>query len=144
MDGPRNIEDLRKWIDEALRVRATCRNVSEFDSLIQHHERRLEELERLERERQERERRLSFGFPDQTDSGTLAGTLPPRPKTGRGRGRTAEEAEADRQLRKEQERKDLEVFLPCYERATGLALEVEEEAENPALLFSERMAKDLE
>jgi hypothetical protein len=127
MDEPGKIEVLRNWIDVALRVRATCQNVSEFDRLIEHQRQRLKELERLERERQERE----FGFSDQPDSGTVVGTLPARPKTGRGRRRTAEEAEADRQLRKERERSDLEVFLPCYGRATGLVLEVEEEAENP-------------
>jgi hypothetical protein len=131
MDEPRNIAVLRKWVDVALRVRATCQSVGVFDRLIQHQRRRLEELERLERERQERERRLSFGFSDQPDSGTVVGTLPPRPKTGRGRRRTAEEAETDRQLRKEQERTDLDLFLPCYRRATGVVLEVEEEAENP-------------
>jgi hypothetical protein len=127
MGEPRNIEVLRTWIDVALRVRATCQSVGVFDRLIAHQTRRLEELERLERARQERE----FGFSDQPDSGTVVGTLPPRPKTGRGRRRTAEEAETDRQLRKERERSDLDVFLPCHERATGLVLEVEEEAENP-------------
>ena len=121
------MEELRKWIEVAYRARETCQNVSEFDRLIEHQKQRLEELERIDQER----RRLSFGFSDKPDTGTVIGTLPARPATGRGRRRTAEEAETDRRLRKEQEAKDLDAFLPCYQRATGLTLDVEQEAENP-------------
>jgi len=125
------MEELRKWIVVAARVRATCQNVREFDLLIGHQKQRLEELERTEQERLERHLRLSFGFSHKPDTGTVVGTLPARPATGRGRRRTVEEAETDRRLRKERETEDLEGFLPCYQRATGLALEVEEESENP-------------
>ena len=125
------MEELRKWIEVAARVRATCQNVSEFDHLIGYQKERLEELERAEQGRSERHRRLSFGFSDKPDTGTIVGTLPARPTTGRARRRTAEEAETDRRLRKEREAEDLDAFLPCYQRATGLTLELEEESENP-------------
>jgi hypothetical protein len=125
------MEELRKWIDVATRVRATCQNVREFDRLIEHQKQRLEESEWTEHERRERDRRLSFGFSDNPDTETVVGTLPAMPESGRGRRRTAEEAATDRRLRKEREAEDLEAFLPCYQRATGLALEVEEESENP-------------
>jgi hypothetical protein len=125
------MEELRKWIDVAARARATCRNVSEFDRLIEHQKQRLEALERTEHERREKDQRLLFGFSDNPDSGTVVGTLPAMPTTGRGRRRTAEEAETDRRLRKEREAEDLDAFLLCYQRATGLALEMEEESENP-------------
>ena len=125
------MEELRKWIDVAARARATCQNVGEFDRLIEHQKQRLEVIERTEHERRERDRRLSFGFSDNPDTGTIIGTLHAMPETGRGRRRTPEEAEIDRRLRKEREAEDLEAFLPCYQRASGLALEVEEESENP-------------
>lgn len=125
------LEALRKWLDVAGRVRAICQNVGEFDRLIDYQRQRLEELEPTENERLERYRRLSFGFPNKPDTGTLVGTLPARPDTGRGRRRTAEEAETERRLRKEREAQDLELFLPCYQRATGLSLEVEEGSETP-------------
>ncbi len=117
------------------RVRATCQNVSAFDRLIEHQRQRLEVLERAERESRERDRRLSLRFPNNPDSGTVVGTLPAMPKTGRGHRRTAEEAETDRRLRKEREAQDLDGFLPCYQRATGLALTVEEESENPDFIL---------
>jgi hypothetical protein len=121
------MEELRKWIAVAASARATCQSVSVFDRLIEHQKQRLEELQRADQERQ----RLAFGFSDNPDTGTIIGTLPARPATGRGRRRTAEEAETDKRLRKEQEAKDLDMFMPCYQRATGLTLKVEEEAENP-------------
>jgi hypothetical protein len=45
--------------------------------------------------------------------------------------RTPEEAETDRQLRKQQEAEDIDRFVHAYERATGLTLTIEEEAEDP-------------
>jgi hypothetical protein len=130
------MEELRKWIDVASRVRGTCQNIGAFDLLIEHQVQRLEVLEGAERENRERHHRLSFGFSDNADSGTVVGTLPAMPKAGRGRRRTAEEAEIDRRLRKERESEDLDAFLPCYQRATSLALTVEEESENPDFILS--------
>jgi hypothetical protein len=37
----------------------------------------------------------------------------------------------DRRLQKERDAEDLDAFLPCYQRATGQILTVEEEAEDP-------------
>ena len=50
--------------------------------------------------------------------------------------RTLEEAAMDERLKKEREAEDLEAFLPSYERATGLRLSVEEEAEDPDFICS--------
>jgi hypothetical protein len=125
------MDQLRKWLHAAAAARTTCQNVDEFDLLIEHQELRLKQLGQSEQKRLQHERRLSFGFPDQPDTGTVVGTLPPMPGKVRPRGRTPEEAEIDRQLRKEREAEDLDAFLCCYERATGLSLEVHEHAENP-------------
>jgi hypothetical protein len=57
--------------------------------------------------------------------------LPPYPGHGRKQRRTREEAEIDRQLKKQREADDIDAFLLCYERATGLTLKIEEQAEAP-------------
>jgi hypothetical protein len=49
--------------------------------------------------------------------------------------RTADEAAIDGAIRKEHEELDLDAFLPSYERATGLALTVEEAAEDPDFIM---------
>ena len=88
-------------------------------------------MERADREARAEYERLSFGFSDNPEPGTSLGTLPPPPNFGRKRPRTAEEAEIDRRLQKERESEDLDAFLPCYLRATGQTLKVDEEAEDP-------------
>jgi hypothetical protein len=50
--------------------------------------------------------------------------------------RTSDEAAMDERLKKEREAEDLDAFLPFYERATGLWLNVEEEAEDPDFICS--------
>lgn len=50
--------------------------------------------------------------------------------------RTSEQAAMDERLKKEREAEDLDAFLPSYERATGLRLNVEAEAEDPDFVCS--------
>jgi hypothetical protein len=83
-----------------------------------------------QRKRLEAFERLAFGL-DEPDEGIYLGALPPYPGDARKQRRTAEEAEIDRQLKKQREADDLDAFLPCYERATGHTLNIEEEAEDP-------------
>ena len=49
--------------------------------------------------------------------------------------RTTEEAAIDEALKKEREELDLEAFLPSYESATGIALAIEEVAEDPDFIL---------
>ena len=130
------MNELHKWLHAARAARTTCGNVREFDQLVRQQEQRLGELKRADREARAEHERLSFGFPNTPDGGTIVGTLPPSPNCGRKRRRTPEQAEIDRQLRKEREASDLDAFLLCYFRATGNELKVEEEAENPDFIVA--------
>lgn len=113
------MDELRAWVRAAEGARATCLNLSEFEVLILQQRRRLEAFERV-----------AFG-PDELSEGIYLGALSPYPGQVHKKRRTAEEAEIDRQLKKQREADDLDAFLPCYERATGLTLNIEEEAEDP-------------
>ena len=135
------MDELREWIRAAQAVRVTCCNAPAFDVLIEQQKQRLEVLSQLQKQRLEELERISFGS-NHLDLPISETDLPVRPELGRKPRRTAEEAAIDEQLRKEREAEDLDAFLPCYERATGLAVRVEEEAENPD--FIARRSDELE
>ena len=113
------MEELRQWIKAAQAVQSTCQNKDVFDELIAHQKWRLAGLERL-----------SAGFGTSSSEPQYLGQLPEWPGARR-KCRTPEEAEIDRQLKKQQEAEDVDRFIPAYERATGLTLTIEEEAEDP-------------
>lgn len=113
------MEELREWVRAAEAVRKTCVNKHAFDDLIAHQKQRLKKLEEL-----------SFGFSSASSEPVYVGQLPEWPGARRAR-RSPEEAEMDRRLKKEREAQDVDAFIATYHRATGLTLEIEEEAEDP-------------
>jgi hypothetical protein len=115
------MEQLRAWIRVAEAARATCLNLPEFDLLLLRQKQRLEELEHVENQRLEKLKRVSFGSDDR-DLPIWEKEMPPMP---------ARVVAVDERSTKKREAQDIAMFLACYEQMTGLALRIEEEAEDP-------------